>query len=100
MVSQNTQGELTVGDSHEYALDFDPFDKTEINNMILAYLKQFMHIDQWEMIQSWNGIYPIMTNGAADLFIKVNEGVYILNGIGGHGMTMSFGFAEEVIDSL
>jgi FAD dependent oxidoreductase TIGR03364 len=100
MVSQNNQGELTVGDSHEYALDFDPFDKIEINEMILAYLKQFMHIDQWKMTQSWNGIYPIMTNGAADLFLNPEPGVYILNGIGGHGMTMSFGFAEEMINSL
>lgn len=100
MVSQNNQGELTVGDSHEYALDFDPFDKIEINEMILAYLRKFMHIDQWKMTQSWNGIYPIMTNGAADLFLNPEPGVYILNGIGGHGMTMSFGFAEEMINGL
>jgi FAD dependent oxidoreductase TIGR03364 len=100
MVSQNNQGELTVGDSHEYALDFEPFDKTEINEMILAYLKKLMHIDQWEMTQSWNGIYPIMTNGAAELFLNPEPGVYILNGIGGHGMTMSFGFAEEMIETI
>lgn len=100
MVSQNNNGELTVGDSHEYALDFEPFDKIEINEMILAYLKKFMHIDQWKMTQSWNGIYPIMTNGAAELFLNPESGVYILNGIGGHGMTMSFGFAEEMIESI
>jgi len=100
MVSQNSEGELTVGDSHEYGLDFDPFDKMEINKMILDYLKKLMHIDQWEMIQSWNGVYPIMTNGATDLFLNPEAGVYILNGIGGHGMTMSFGFAEEMINNL
>jgi len=100
MVSQNNVGELTVGDSHEYALDFEPFDKIEINNMILDYLKKLIHIDEWEMTQSWNGIYPIMTNGAADLFLNPEKGVYILNGIGGHGMTMSFGFAEEMINNL
>ncbi len=100
MVSQNNQGEMTVGDSHEYALDFDPFDKIEINNMILDYLKKLIHIDQWEMIQSWNGVYPIMTNGASDLFLNPEPGVYILNGIGGHGMTMSFGFAEEMINNI
>lgn len=100
MVSQNNNGELTVGDSHEYALDFEPFDKIEINDMILAYLKKFMHIDQWKMTQSWNGIYPIMTNGAAELFLNPEPGVYILNGIGGHGMTMSFGFAEEMIETI
>jgi glycine/D-amino acid oxidase-like deaminating enzyme len=100
MVSQNSDGELTVGDSHEYALDFEPFDKIEINTMILNYLKKLMHIDQWEMTQSWNGIYPIMTNGATDLFLNPEQGVYILNGIGGHGMTMSFGFAEEMINHI
>ncbi len=100
MVSQNNMGELTVGDSHEYALDFDPFDKIEINNLILDYLKKFMHINEWDMIQSWNGIYPIMTNGATDLFLNPEPGVYILNGIGGHGMTMSFGFAEEMVETF
>jgi FAD dependent oxidoreductase TIGR03364 len=100
MVSQNAQGELTVGDSHEYALDFEPFDKIEINNMILHYLKQLVNMEHWQMTQSWNGVYPIMTNGDTDLFLKADEGVYILNGIGGHGMTMSFGFAEEIINNL
>jgi FAD dependent oxidoreductase TIGR03364 len=100
MVSQNNAGELTVGDSHEYGLDFDPFDRMEINTLILDYLKKFMHIEQWEMIQSWNGVYPIMMNGASDLYLNPAPGVHILNGIGGHGMTMSFGFAEEIIDTL
>ena len=100
MVSQNNEGELTVGDSHEYGLDFDPFDRVEINTLILDYLKKFMHIDQWEMIQSWNGVYPIMTNGATDLYLNPAPGIHILNGIGGHGMTMSFGFAEEIINTL
>lgn len=100
MVSQNNAGELTVGDSHEYGLDFDPFDRMEINTLILDYLKKFMHIDQWEMIQSWNGVYPIMMNGASDLYLNPEPGIHILNGIGGHGMTMSFGFAEEIIDTL
>lgn len=100
MVSQNAKGELTVGDSHEYGLDFDPFDNIFINKMIIDYLKNMIDIDQWEMIQSWNGIYPTMTNGATDLFLNPEPGVFILNGIGGHGMTMSFGFAEEMIQHI
>lgn len=100
MVSQNMQGELTVGDSHEYGLDFEPFDKQYINQLILDYLRNLIHIDQWKLIESWNGIYPKMTNGKTDLHIEPNNGVHILNGIGGNGMTLSFGFAEEIINQI
>jgi hypothetical protein len=35
MAAQNHAGEITVGDSHEYGLVHDPFDKDSINYMIL-----------------------------------------------------------------
>lgn len=100
MVSQNGKGELTVGDSHEYGLTFSPFDKAYINNLITNYLKTFALTDQWNLIQSWHGIYAKMPNGKTDVFLKAEDGVYIINGLGGAGMTLSFGFAEEVVDSI
>ena len=60
MVSQNETGELTIGDSHEYGLVFDPFDKQFINQLITDYLKKFAVFKNWQMIQSWHGIYPKM----------------------------------------
>jgi len=100
MVSQNGQGELTVGDSHEYGLTFDPFDKTPINELILNYLKKFANTEHWKQIETWHGIYPKMTNGDSGLFLETDPGVYILNGMGGAGMTLSFGYAEEMINNL
>ena len=100
MVAQNGKGELTVGDSHEYGLTFDPFDEAHINDLIIKYLKTFAFTDDWRLIQSWHGIYPKMTNDSTGLFLKAEEGVYIVNGIGGAGMTLSFGFAEEVIETI
>jgi FAD dependent oxidoreductase TIGR03364 len=100
MVSQNMQGELTVGDSHEYGLDFDPFDKHYINQLIMDYLKNLIKIDQWKLIETWNGIYPKMTNGKTELHLEADKGVHIVNGIGGNGMTLSFGFAEEIINKI
>lgn len=97
MVSQNAEGELTIGDSHEYGLTHDPFDKEFINRMILDYLKTFAAFKNWQIIQTWNGIYPKLTDGRTSLILEPEDGVTIINGLGGAGMTLAFGLAEEVI---
>jgi hypothetical protein len=75
MVSQNESGELTIGDSHEYGMTHDPFDKEFINRMVLDYLKKFAAFPNWNLIQSWNGIYPKLTNGIPPSFL-LNRRVY------------------------
>lgn len=100
MVSQNRGGELTVGDSHEYGHTLDPFDRAEVNRLIMDYLERFMITNDWKLVQSWNGIYPKMTNGQTEVLLNPEPGVYILNGLGGAGMTLSFGLAEEFAASL
>ena len=100
MVSQNGRGELTIGDSHEYGLTHDPFDKTFINNMILDYLKKFADFKDWSLIESWNGLYTKHAQGDPHIFLSPAPGVYILNALGGAGMTLSFGLAEEVVELL
>ncbi|QXV67527.1 TIGR03364 family FAD-dependent oxidoreductase [Mucilaginibacter achroorhodeus] len=97
MVSQNQYGELTVGDSHEYGLVHDPFDKEFINKMIVDYLKTFTNLKDTRVIQTWNGIYAKLTNGKTELILDVEPGVTIINGLGGNGMTLSFGLCEQVI---
>ena len=100
MVAQNEMGELTIGDSHEYGKTHDPFDKNEINTLILNYLKKIARFKNWNVKESWNGIYPKLTNGDTELFMSPEPGVYIVNGLGGAGMTLSFGYAEEMVNSL
>lgn len=100
MVSQNSSGELTVGDSHEYGHTLDPFDRAEVNRLIMDYLERFMITEDWKLVQSWNGVYPKMTNGQTEALLNPEPGVYILNGLGGAGMTLSFGLAEEFVAGL
>ncbi|MBS1502534.1 MAG: FAD-dependent oxidoreductase, partial [Bacteroidetes bacterium] len=97
MVSQNGSGELTIGDSHEYGLVHDPFDKEFINRMITDYLQTFAIFKDWKLLQSWHGIYPKMTDGRTELILEPEEGITIINGLGGNGMTLSFGLCEEYI---
>ncbi len=76
----------------------DPFDRQFINQLILDYLQQFARFKNWQLLQSWNGIYPKITNGKTDFVHSPQQGVTIVNGLGGAGMTLSFGLAEEVLN--
>ena len=100
MVSQNGMGELTIGDSHEYGLTHEPFDRAVINNMILFYLEKMAAFQDPRLIETWNGIYPKLTDGQTEVFFSPEQGVHILNGLGGAGMTLSFGLAEELVATL
>ncbi|MDN5213728.1 TIGR03364 family FAD-dependent oxidoreductase [Fulvivirgaceae bacterium BMA12] len=100
MVSQNGQGELTIGDSHEYGLDLEPFNKKIIDDMILQYLSTFAQFKDWTIGTHWNGVYSKMQDGTTEIVLTPQDGVTIINGLGGAGMTLSFGLAEEVIEPV
>ncbi|RZM06128.1 MAG: FAD-dependent oxidoreductase, partial [Pedobacter sp.] len=97
MICQNGLGELTIGDSHAYGLTLDPFDEEKINGMILEYLTTFANFPNQTINQTWNGTYAKLTNGATEIVLSPESGVTIINGLGGAGMTLSFGLAEEVV---
>ena len=98
MVSQNESGELTVGDSHEYGMTHEPFDRQLINRLILDYLKRFARFRDETVTQTWHGIYPKLTDGRTEFIAEPERGVMVINGLGGAGMTLSFGLCEQVIN--
>ena len=100
MVSQNGLGELTIGDSHEYGLNVAPFNQRAVDDMILQYLASFARFKDWTIGSNWNGVYPKMQNGSTEMIVTPEEGVTIVNGLGGAGMTLSFGLAEEVTSAV
>lgn len=99
MASQNGSGEITIGDSHEYGHTFDPFDKSYINELIIRYLQRFANFKSMRLIQSWHGIYAKTTSGQTEIVLRPEDGVTIINGLGGAGMTLSFGLCDEIISS-
>jgi D-hydroxyproline dehydrogenase subunit beta len=99
LLSQNGAGELIIGDSHHYGKTLEPFDKEEINQTILNYLGTFIELGQLTITERWNGVYPKLP-GEISLVMEAETGVKIINGLGGAGMTLSFGLAEEVIARL
>jgi FAD dependent oxidoreductase TIGR03364 len=99
LVSQNAIGEVTLGDSHEYGLTPSPFDRDEIDQLVLDYLATFAEFPDLKIQERWHGIYPKLTDGKTELVCEAEPNVWIVNGLGGAGMTLSFGLAEHVFQS-
>ncbi|MET9518202.1 TIGR03364 family FAD-dependent oxidoreductase [Streptomyces sp. NPDC002994] len=97
LLSQTADGRLTIGDSHAYAKTLDPFESEEINRAIVDYLGTFAQLPNPEITERWAGYYPSLRDGRTDLIAEPEPGVTVVNGVGGAGMTLSFGLAEEVI---
>lgn len=97
MVSQNSSGELIIGDSHEYGLTHDPFDKGFVNEYILAYLKTFARFQNEQITYQWNGTYTKMTDGSTELIFQPLPGVTVVNGLGGAGMTLALGLTHQLV---
>jgi FAD dependent oxidoreductase TIGR03364 len=98
MVSQNGLGELTLGDSHEYGNAIEPFDKAAIDRLVLDYLQSFFDMPQMTVAARWHGIYAKHPTDPY-LVLQPAPGVIGVIGVGGLGMTLSFGLAEHVVKS-
>jgi FAD dependent oxidoreductase TIGR03364 len=99
LVSQNGLGELVIGDSHEYGEAVEPFDKPQIDELILAYLRTFLAVPDLRIAARWHGVYVKHPTDAFVIAEAGPPGMLAVTGLGGAGMTLSFGLAEEVVGS-
>ena len=97
MASQNGLGEIVIGDSHEYGSAIEPFDKEAIDQSILDYLRSFVPDPDLRIVSRWHGIYgkhpdlPFFTAAPSPR-------CRIVTGVGGAGITLSFGLAEAIVN--
>ncbi|MBK7930437.1 MAG: hypothetical protein IPJ98_24050 [Bryobacterales bacterium] len=94
MASETADGAITIGDSHEYGLAVDIFNKAEIDRLILDYLHGFLRLPRPEIAQHWHGVYA--RHPEAD-YIVMNPR---RSPRGGKGMTMSWALAEESVNEV
>lgn len=99
LVSQSAANELTVGDSHEYGLAVDPFDRTGIDELILRYARGFLRAPNFEIAQRWHGVYAKHPEKPY-LSLSPASHVRVVTAAGGAGMTLSFGLAEKTVEEM
>ncbi|MFM1904062.1 MAG: hypothetical protein RLZZ440_1962 [Planctomycetota bacterium] len=94
MASQDSDGRVILGDSHEYDAAMEPFDSAEIEALMLRELHRLIRLPDWTIGRRWHGIYA---KYPADLQLASEPlpEVWIRTGPGGAGMTLAFGLAER-----
>lgn len=96
MTAQNCLGEVVIGDSHEYDEAIEPFNKERIDELIRRYLGGFLNLPDVRIAQRWQGRYA--RHPTEPYWIARPEpGVTVVTGLGGAGMTLSFGLADQIV---
>jgi len=99
LASQTSDGAITLGDSHEYGLDVNIFDRTSIDDLILREARTFLRLPSWHIAERWHGVYAL--HPKLPFFeAEPAPGVRIVTAPGGSGMTLSFGLAERTADAF
>jgi FAD dependent oxidoreductase TIGR03364 len=112
LITQLPNGDLVIGDTHEYGDTPTPFGEERLYGLLLDEAASLLGADTLEVRQRWIGIYPTLAAGAhngsashADgggnfLVTAPCDGVRVVEATTGLGMTLSHGFAGTVLDDL
>ncbi|UPT68205.1 MAG: TIGR03364 family FAD-dependent oxidoreductase [Sphingobacteriales bacterium JAD_PAG50586_3] len=97
---ENNKNEILLGDSHEYSNhDFDPGNSAAINHIILNWAEKYLNLSEVKIKETWDGVYVKNMGGEIYSRLKPTDNSRIVNAVGGQGMTISFGLAEETFDN-
>jgi FAD dependent oxidoreductase TIGR03364 len=99
MAAQNGLGELVLGDTHHYGNAITPFDRPELDELVLAYLQTFLRVPNLRIAARWNGIY-VKHPTRSYVVAEPARDVIAVTGVGGAGMTLSFGLADQIVKEL
>ncbi len=97
-VAQAPGGELTLGSSHEDAAS-DFVNKTEIDNLILRYLRNFLQAPNLDVDEHWHAVVALHPEHAYWTG-KPAENVRVVTGLGDADLTLCMGLARRVLGEM
>jgi len=99
MLTQRPDGELVIGDTHEYADTPPPFKDERLDDLILEEAAALLGVDRLEVHERWQGVYAHAPD--RDFLIAAPlDGVRVVAVTSGIGMTTALGLAPRVLDDL
>lgn len=99
MFTQRPDGTIIVGDSHSYDVTMDPFLAENTWDVLLERVRRVLGVEQLEVVQRWQGVYASSPRHPY-LVAEPEQGVTAVSVTSGVGMTISFGLAARVFETL
>ena len=99
IIAQQENGNLVIGDSHEYLDVQDPFYREDMKQSILKEIGRIINIEGYKIHKQWIGYYPYSDKEEIS-FKNVEEKVHLATVNRGKGMSISWAWAKENIDSI
>jgi FAD dependent oxidoreductase TIGR03364 len=99
IVVQRPNGDLVVGDTHDYAVSPRPFRDERLDALLLEEAEALLACGPLRVRERWQGVYA----HAPDRDVLVTSpapGVHAVTVTTGIGMTIGFGLAERVLEEL
>jgi FAD dependent oxidoreductase TIGR03364 len=99
IVTQLPDGDLLVGDTHEYGATVSPFGDERLDELVLVEARLLLGAERLDVVQRWHGIYPV---AAGDPFLieRPLPGVAVVEIVSGVGMTTALGVAPRTFAEL
>lgn len=95
LTSQRSTGALTIGDTHHYDEPFDFAVEEEPYRHLLDRLGSVLGRPVPPVVRRWSGVYSQALDEAICWRDQPQEGVWVVTGPGGRGMTLSPALAEQ-----
>jgi FAD dependent oxidoreductase TIGR03364 len=99
IVTQLPDGDLIIGDSHDYGATPSPFLEERVCELLLGEATRLLGSDRLEVRERWQGIYPVAP-GEPFLVQERLDGVWVIEVVSGIGMTTSLGLAQRTLEAL
>ena len=100
LVVQRAGGGLTIGDTHAYDEPFDFAVDEEPYGHLVERAEAVLGQPLPPVVRRWAGVYSQCTDDRIAYRAELGDGVHVVTGLGGRGMTLSPAVAEATFDGL